>query len=222
MESTVNGHVVRLLSQRALWIPESNALCIADTHFGKAATFRMGGLPVPSGTTASMLQTIDSLIKSTGAATLVVLGDWIHSSSLANRDYVDELLAWRESRASLQVILVRGNHDRHNRSLIQQFAFQLVDEGAMLGGIELRHFPLEQAKAHDKACLVLCGHLHPGCSLRVSPGLSKTFPCFVIQPNQIILPAFGEFTGLAKVRPLENQRFVACVENELIEIRSET
>jgi len=225
LECRWNGHILYLLPQRAVWIPESNALCIADTHFGKAATFRLGGLPVPSGTTSAMLQRIDSLVRATGATTLVFLGDFIHSSRSANRDYIDELVAWRESCSGLDVILVRGNHDRHNLNLIEQFLFQVVDEGEMLGGFELRHFPVDPLTAgpyrSSNNAMVLCGHLHPGCAVPVAPRLVKSFPCFVIEQKQIILPAFGEFTGLARVHPDPTKRLIACIENEVIEIRRE-
>lgn len=48
---------------------------------------------------------------------------------------------------------------------------------------------------------VLAGHLHPAYVLRGRIGERLRLPCFVFGPAGAILPAFGEFTGHAEVRP---------------------
>ncbi|TXD50975.1 DEAD/DEAH box helicase, partial [Ralstonia sp. TCR112] len=45
------GETVWLLPERALWWPVQRMLMVADAHFGKAATFRARGVPVPAGST---------------------------------------------------------------------------------------------------------------------------------------------------------------------------
>lgn len=45
------GEAVWLLPERALWWPAQRMLMVADAHFGKAATFRARGVPVPAGST---------------------------------------------------------------------------------------------------------------------------------------------------------------------------
>jgi uncharacterized protein len=214
--------VVHLLPQRAIWLPHLASLFIADTHFGKAANFRLQGLAVPSGTTQFMLQDLSALLTGTGARELVILGDLIHSSRSAARDFVDDLICWRKAHSNLRIQLVRGNHDRHNRNLIQQLDIDVIEEGARMTDIELRHYPTlsmtDNAPMTSSKNLVLCGHLHPGCSVSIGPRVRKTFPCFVIERSQIILPAFGEFTGLARTTPDAMRRIFCCIENELIEV----
>ena len=56
IETNVQGETLWLLPQRAVYWPRAGALIVADVHFGKAATFRAGGIPVPGGTTAEMLR----------------------------------------------------------------------------------------------------------------------------------------------------------------------
>ena len=51
-----------VLGQRAAYWIERRWLVIADVHFGKAATFRARGVPVPHGTTSGNLRRIDALI----------------------------------------------------------------------------------------------------------------------------------------------------------------
>ena len=212
---------IHLLPQRAVWLPQMNAVCIADTHFGKAATFRLAGLAVPEGTTAAMLKRIDKLVAETGAGTLIILGDFTHSGKVTASDYVDELVEWRDSMMSLNIAIVLGNHDRHSRRLIERLAIRIMEEGELFGQFELRHFPevtTDGVNPQQRKRLVLSGHLHPGCSIAIAPKVFRKFPCFVIRQTQIILPSFGEFTGLANVDRTQGQRIIACVEEELIEI----
>ena len=49
----VAGEQFVLLPQKAVFWPRERLLAIADIHFGKAATFRSFGIPVPRGTTRS-------------------------------------------------------------------------------------------------------------------------------------------------------------------------
>ncbi|MBC7940113.1 MAG: DEAD/DEAH box helicase, partial [Chitinophagaceae bacterium] len=67
IEVRVGGAVLRLLPQRAAYLPEHGALLVADAHIGKAHSFRRLGVPVPSGTTAEALTRLDDLLAATGA-----------------------------------------------------------------------------------------------------------------------------------------------------------
>ena len=42
---------------------------------------------------------------------------------------------------------------------------------------------------------MLGGHLHPACRIHGRGRDSLRLPCFVSDGRQVILPAFGEFTG---------------------------
>jgi metallophosphoesterase superfamily enzyme len=44
-----------LLPEKAVFWPAQGMLIIADIHFGKAASFRAQGIPVPRGTTTENL-----------------------------------------------------------------------------------------------------------------------------------------------------------------------
>src|SRR5690606_27127945 len=72
---TVAEQSLHLLPERAVLWEEANTLIVADTHWGKAATFRAAGLPVPSGTAAEGLERLSSALKRSGANRLVFLGD---------------------------------------------------------------------------------------------------------------------------------------------------
>ncbi len=187
-----------LLPSRAVWWPDAQALFVADLHFGKAATFRRAGQPVPPGTTADNLARLTALLTETGAHHLCFLGDLLHARSGRSDALWQALGDWRAAHAAVRMTLVRGNHDQHAGDPPAPLNIELVNEPwAPLSGSPLLgcHHPQQVAGA-----LVLAGHLHP--TVRVQGGGRDSFrlPCFVHSPGQLLLPAFGAFTGTAPFR----------------------
>ena len=108
LEVALAGTRVLLLADRALYWPEEGCLLVADIHFGKAASFRRLGQPVPSGTTAANLRRLDNLLHEHGCRRLVFLGDFLHARQGAGRLW-PALAAWRAGHPELSIDLVRGN-----------------------------------------------------------------------------------------------------------------
>ncbi len=188
------GVTVDLLPDRALHLPDTNALIVADVHWGKAAAFRAGGVPVPHGTTRSGLDRLDAVLTRTGATRLYVLGDLLHARAGMAPGTVQTLEAWRTTRSALQITLVRGNHDYHAGDPPPSLRIECVDAPLHVGPFALCHHPCE----HD-AGYVLAGHIHPVAQLRGRARQRITLPCFAFGERSGLLPAFGEFTGGAIV-----------------------
>ncbi|WP_028997754.1 ligase-associated DNA damage response endonuclease PdeM [Azohydromonas australica] len=190
------GERLQLLAERALWWPAQQALLVADAHFGKAASFRQLGVPVPQGTTGRNLDLLSGLIERHGARRLLVLGDFLHSAHAHDApDTLASLAAWRAARAALQIVLVRGNHDDRAGDPPAALGIEVVDEPLRLGGLALCHHPRALPGAY-----VLAGHLHP--CITVGRGFDRLrLPCFHFGPDVGVLPAFGAFTGMYPVRP---------------------
>ena len=67
---------------------------------------------------------------------------------------------------------------------------------------------------------MFCGHLHPGVKLK-GDGLQRLkLPCFYHTKNQLILPAFGAFTGLHILHPKEEDLIYVTTGKEVIEIET--
>lgn len=209
LDVTVLGEQLSLLSQRALLWRARKMLIVADIHFGKAAAFRAGGIPVPHGTTRANLDALDALVAAHEVAHIVFLGDFLHARTARAPATMLALQRWRERHPDLQLTLVRGNHDRHAGDPPPQLDVDVVDEPWRVGPLALCHHPQEAADAY-----VLAGHVHPVVRLAVGRD-SLRLPCFVFGAKQATLPAFGAFTGGYDVRGEQGEQLFVCTDDRV-------
>jgi DNA ligase-associated metallophosphoesterase len=198
------GELLHLLPAHALWWPAGKTLFIADLHLGKAASYRAQGQPVPGGTTQDNLARLDALIAEHRPQHLVCLGDFLHAAAGRTAPVLQALQHWRAQHADLAMTLVRGNHDHRAGDPPPEAGIDVVDEPLLLGPYACCHHPQQHPTHH-----VLAGHLHPACHLQ-GPGRDRLrLPCFVSEPGQTILPAFGAFTGGHLLAATRGRRFYA-------------
>ncbi len=198
----MNAHIHRgltLLAQRAVWAETTRTLFVADVHLGKAATFRALGQPIPAGTTRENLDRLSALVDSFGAAHLIFLGDLFHARVGLTASLWREFELWRERHARLEIKLVIGNHDLRVGAYPSALRIEAAAEPLCLDGVECRHVPLDADELASGDTTVLAGHWHPATRLHGPGRDSLRFPCFHLRGRQIVLPAFGEFTGGAHV-----------------------
>ncbi len=205
-----------LLPQRAVWQAETQTLWIADLHLGKAASFRALGQPVPRGTTEQNLSRLGALIDAHAARRLVVLGDFLHGPLGRTPGLFAQLRDWRRARGDLDCIVVRGNHDAHAGDAPIECGFTSVGEPFALEGVEGWHHA-GAARAADGPT-ILAGHIHPVARLS-APGRDRLrLPCFCLRGREIILPAFGEFTGGHPVDPRDWRHLIVTTGTRLFAI----
>ena len=195
--ATINvaGQDLMLLPEKALYWPLERMLIIADIHFGKAASFRALGVPVPRGTTSENLAGLDALVAAHGAEKVVFLGDFLHARAAHASSTQLAMLAWRQRHPDLQLMLVRGNHDLHAGDPAAALGIELVDEPHMVGPFAFCHHP-----DIDTPGYALAGHVHPVYVLATRFDALR-LPCFVVGEKGMILPSFGSFTGGHAVKP---------------------
>jgi DNA ligase-associated metallophosphoesterase len=189
----VAGELLLLLPEKAVFWPAQKMLIIADIHFGKAASFRALGIPVPRGTTTENLMGLDALIDAHGARHVVFLGDFLHARAAHASSTQQAMLAWRERRRDLRLTLVRGNHDRHAGDPAAVLGIELVDEPHIIKPFAFCHHPDLDLGAGGGG-YALAGHVHPAWVLATRFD-SLRLPCFVVGSGRMILPSFGSFTG---------------------------
>lgn len=212
------GETLVAMAGRALWWPRRNTLCVADLHLGKSAAFRSAGLPVPEATTDADLRSLSEMEDRLQPSRLVILGDFLHARSGRMPATMNAFREWRESRSSLDVLLVRGNHDRHAGDPPAEWSVRVENEpfaDQHDGLITLAHDPRSTDDRSDG--FVLCGHIHPAVSM---VGLTRQVraPCFWFGTRLGVLPAFGSFTGTSVVAPTRGDRVFAIGYHEVVEV----
>lgn len=198
IEIELAGHQFQLLADRGMYWPARGTLFIADTHFGKEATFRRHGIPVPAGSTDGTLNRIRRLLEQTQATQLCILGDMFHARNSLSADVRDSLDAFFAAFSKLSVLLVRGNHDSRLGPLPTNWPVEIVNPGVRINDVVLGHHP---ETVPENAKLYLCGHLHPAIQVSCGKEQLGRLPCFWHSAGCLILPAFGQFTGTQLVHP---------------------
>lgn len=195
---------VVLLPEGALWLPGESLLVVSDVHVGKSAHFRRHGVPVPWQAELKNFQKLEALVKRYEPEELLVLGDLFHSTA----SYAVEAFGvWRGRQRDLKVTLVKGNHDVLPESDYQAMNIS-VTTWQLKRNLKFVHEP--PAAESDKGTFVVSGHVHPG--FRV--GLRR-YPCFWLRAHNLVMPAFGHFTGFADVKPKSGETVVISFNSQL-------
>lgn len=209
---------LRLLSDKSLLIEEGRTLVLADTHFGKSAAFRARGLPVPEGDTIADLARIDALIAKEEVTEVVIAGDLLHARVGCAPEVLDLLVPWMRA-TSVTVTLVEGNHDRSCGHSPLGPDFPLIPE-VTRGGFHILHDPDEELDNGDG--FHIGGHLHPAVRIKDGTGPGFRAPVFWLRQNQLVLPAFGSFTG-GQLYPFERttDRLFTPLNHRVVELPGE-
>lgn len=194
-----------LLPEKAVFWEEEKALVLSDLHLGKSGHFRKSGIATPPGIYKKDMQQLVSLIQQYRPSQLIIVGDLFHSEE--NKE-LGLFLKWRNDFPGLKIQLIQGNHDILGVDWYKQAGVTVfADEPLLLGPFAFMHdySHLEQYPAMaDAYCIT--GHIHPGIMIKGSGKQGLRFPCFYFGEKHAILPAFGQFTGLAIIKPGKNDK----------------
>ena len=208
-------HII-MSAERTLFWENECTLIVADLHAGKTGHFRKAGIGVPPQVYKDDLHRLLSQILFFKAERLIIVGDLTHS--VANRE-MDLFSKWRKDFSSLDVHLVKGNHD-----ILEEIWYSEADISVSTDHLKVKEFLfVHDILTHNikkkKGEYIFSGHLHPGISIRGRGRQSLHFPCFYFTKNYCVLPAFSRFTGTYKVEPLEGEKAFAIIENDIVPIQ---
>ncbi|MGI9552970.1 MAG: ligase-associated DNA damage response endonuclease PdeM [Aurantibacter sp.] len=190
-----------------LW-EEKSMLLISDVHLGKVSHFRKFGSAVPPKAIQKNFDLMNEAIAFFQPGQLVFLGDLFHSS--LNKEW--QLFEKWTTTLRLKIILVVGNHDIISPIKYEDLGIQVVSEIG-LDGFLLTHHPEERDGFFN-----FSGHIHPAVRLKGVGRQSLRLSCFYKNTNQMILPAFGEFTGSHILKRKKHNEIFAIAENNVIKI----
>jgi DNA ligase-associated metallophosphoesterase len=209
----LEGERLLLLPERAIFWPSQSTLVVSDLHIGKAAAFRTAGVPVPEQTTAATLHRLTQALARTNATTILCLGDLLHAQTGRTPATLAAVAFWRKEHQKCRVLLVRGNHDVRAGDPPPEWQVECMDEPWRFGPFAWRHRP-----AVTPGHYTLAGHIHPAVSLNGRGRQQMTLPCFHFGPHIAVLPAFGEFTGTALVRPVAGDRVYVVAGTQVLPV----
>lgn len=202
-----------LTPQRAIFWESEKALLVSDCHMGKTGHFRKEGIAVPQDVYREDLKRLIHLLQFFGAAELIVVGDLFHSRG--NKE-LDLFQRWRLDLRGLAVHLVRGNHDILEDRWYADAGIVLHEDVLHRNAFSFTHHPPTDTPATDS--YLFTGHLHPAVTMRGVGKQTLRFPCYYFGKNHAILPAFGQFTGTARVDAQPGDQLFAIVNQEIIHL----
>ncbi len=207
----LGGTELELRPERALYWPGGGVLAVADLHWGKPESFHQHGIPLPPEVLEDDLARLSAALHATGARRLLLVGDLVHSRRGLTPEVVQRVAAWRTGH-DVEMVLVRGNHDRHLDALPAAWRMELLEPHLDAGPFRFAHHP-EPARGH----YVWAGHLHP--TVRLSTGADRLrLPCFHLGTDVGVLPAFSAFTGGMDIRPAAGERLFAIAGDSVVEV----
>ena len=190
----------------AIFWKDKNMLLISDVHLGKVAHFRKHGIAIPNETIFENFIRLTKVVNFFKPQSIVFLGDLFHSK--INKEW-DLFSRWTQS-ISAKIFLIEGNHDIVAKYKYTDLQIEIFKEW-VVDGFLLTHYPEERQGVYN-----FCGHVHPGIKLKGIGKQSLKLPCFFQSEKQLILPAFGEFTGNFYLTPRENDNVYAITKDEVI------
>lgn len=208
LEIEINKQAFILHCSGALYWVEKRMLLISDVHLGKVSHFRKYGAALPDAAKFKNFLKLDAVTEYFNPESICFLGDLFHST--LNNEWA-LFKEWRE-RTPVPVILVAGNHD-----IIAPHNYQNLDVRVhsewVLNGFLLTHHPEER-----EGLFTLSGHIHPAVLLSGKGRQFLKLPCFFRTPLQMILPAFGEFTGTYVMEPKEDDVIYVITKEDVVKV----
>lgn len=203
---TIHNHTFLLQPTGTMFWIEHKILFIADVHLGKVSHFRKHGSAVPQDALLKNFKQLDQAIACCNPTEICFLGDLFHSDLNVEWVYFEK---WVMQQAA-KITLIAGNHDIINPRRFERIGIKIFQE-RIIESFLLTHIPEEHSSYFN-----FCGHIHPGVRLKGIGRQTLKMPCFFKKTNQLILPAFGEFTGNYILEPEDGDQVFVVTPDEVI------
>ncbi|WJS96707.1 ligase-associated DNA damage response endonuclease PdeM [Flavobacterium johnsoniae] len=211
MKIQINNDTFILHPSGAVFWERKKTVIISDVHLGKITHFRKHGIAIPQNAISENFRKITLVLDYFLPEKIIFLGDLFHSTKNTEWNIFEEWL----SNHKQETYLITGNHDIIDESHYKKIGV-IVTELLEIDNFFFTHHPTEKEDLFN-----FSGHIHPGIVLRGLGLQTLKLKCFFCKPNQIILPAFGEFTGKYFLKPSPQDTIYAIAGNDVIEINKD-
>jgi metallophosphoesterase superfamily enzyme len=204
LDYTFGGQSCRLYYDGSMVVEALNTLFISDLHLGKSGQFRKEGIPTPVAVHKKGMQRLKVALGRHPTSNVVFLGDLFDGHQ--NTETID-LQRLIEKEHHRTFTLVRGNHDYDLPDWVGLNIVDVLELGNFIclheppGSNFKNNKPFQWAAAKtsfpelSKKKFLLCGHLHPGATLKGKGRFKVKIKAFFFNDWIGILPAFGALTG---------------------------
>ncbi|WP_435195593.1 metallophosphoesterase [Natronomonas sp. EA1] len=187
---------------RAVYLPDADALVVADLHVGKAAA---SSVQLDLRERETLLERLTRLWASFEPAETVVAGDLLHAFSTVPRGVPETLDALREraDTAGTELVVTPGNHD----TLLGELWDSPLESEYRLGDAVVCH-------GHDPpetdAAWYVVGHDHPAIDIE-----GRKRPCYLTGESQyrdrglVMLPSFSPLAAGRTINRLSTGDFLS-------------
>ncbi|WP_114577708.1 metallophosphoesterase [Saliphagus sp. LR7] len=187
---------------RAVYVPDSETLVIADVHLGRDVASRV---EAPLGGGRDAIDRLEALLEGTDLAEVVVAGDILHSFSRVPRGVERDLVAFLETieDGGARPVVVSGNHDTMLSGVYDgeiHAEYRLADgETVVAHGHEVPELPAKR---------YVVGHDHPAIEIE-----GRKRPCFLYGPGSLdgadvlMLPAFTRLAPGSTINGMSGSDF---------------
>lgn len=208
-------HTIQILKQNfslhpsgSIFWEEESILIISDVHLGKVSHFRKYGAAVPQNVIHGNFELLNESVDFFTPKSIYFLGDLFHSHMNNEWKFFEQWV----SGIKAELVLIIGNHDIISPLKYEELGIRLENEIKSKGFL-LTHHPEERLGYYN-----LCGHIHPAVKIRGNGKQSLRLSCFFKSKHQLILPAFGKFTGAHTLKPKKLDEVFAIADGIVIKI----
>ena len=192
----------------ALFWKNHSMLLISDVHLGKVTHFRKFGAAIPAHLIHENFELLDEVMTYFRPSRLCFLGDLFHSNINSEWKFFEDWTA----RYSTWIWLVSGNHDIIPPLKYESLGVNIQQE------LVVENFLLTHQPTKKEGLFNISGHIHPAVRLRGKGRQSMKLPCFFKSHDQLIVPAFGKFTGTHVLPVAKDDEIYACTQSEVLKI----
>lgn len=127
---------------------------------------------------------------------------------------VEEFRAWRLEHASLNIHLIKGNHDDLKPEDYAGLNIEIYQHELLIHPFRFIH---DKPQTSDEY-FNITGHIHPGVTVYGKARQQLRLPCFYFSNTCAVLPAFSAFTGLSNIKPEQGDVFYAITPTKVLEV----
>lgn len=167
----------------ALWWEAGRILTVSDLHFGKSDRYaRRNGALLPPYEIDDTLTRLEADIAQTDPGIVICLGDSFDDLAAQQAFSADHRTRLTTMQAGRHWIWIAGNHDPGRLDLGGTHK-----ETHVAGPLTFRHIATAETGE-------ISGHYHPKAAIQTR-ARTITRPCFLVDRDRVLLPAYGTYTG---------------------------